>query len=131
MSVKDKVIKVRYCDKCQKEITGKLKTMVCPGCGDEFCYDCIRKTNKPKVEKPKRGRKERSDKGTRVGLPETIAKPQGLIDTPTEEKTSITLRGVTWEGKTRQEAVDGFYKEKDSATTPEEQGMIEEYLAGK
>jgi ribosome-binding protein aMBF1 (putative translation factor) len=112
MSVKDKVIKVRYCDKCQKEITGKLKTVVCPGCGDEFCYSCIKAANKPKVEKAKRGRPKKENQ--------------------TQEKTSITLQGITWEGKTRQETVAGFYAQNgpDVVVTPEEQRQIEEYLAG-
>lgn len=109
MSIKEVTVKVRVCDKCGKEIKGKLKTWVCPGCGKEFCYSCWTKANKP-VEKRPRKKKE----------------------SPVVEKSSIVLRGITWEGNTRQQAVAGFMSqiENGDAVTPEEQAQIDEFLEG-
>ena len=118
MSVKEVTVKVRVCDnpKCNKEIKGKLKTWVCPGCGEEFCYSCWTKANKP-VEKAKKPRKKKEAAA--------IVGDGGIL----------IFREKVYSGQpTRQALVDAMRRslEKENAPTftDEEQVYIEDYLAG-
>ncbi len=51
-----KTIEIRVCDKCNKELVGRLTYRVCPCCDAEVCLACIEKANskqKPKERKTK------------------------------------------------------------------------------
>ena len=51
-----KTIEIHICDKCEKEIKGRLTTKKCPCCGKEFCLECYEKANPG--EKPTRERRK-------------------------------------------------------------------------
>ncbi len=51
-----KTIEIRVCDKCNKNLVGRLTYRKCPCCGGEVCLACIDKANakeKPKEKKLK------------------------------------------------------------------------------
>ena len=38
-------VEIRFCDKCSKELVGRLTYRICPCCGKEICLSCIDKAN--------------------------------------------------------------------------------------
>jgi len=54
--VGSKTIEIRYCDKCEKEIVGRLTLHTCPVCGKDICVECQEKEDakhKPRERKAK------------------------------------------------------------------------------
>jgi ribosome-binding protein aMBF1 (putative translation factor) len=108
MSIKE----IRYCDSCGKEIVGRLIAIPCPCCKKDICMECL-------------------DKAKESGSPKPVRKPKEIEQAP--ERYSLVLRGVAWEGPTRQGVVDAFRTQigeqaQDSLITTEEQAEIDAFL---
>lgn len=111
---RETVIVVR-CDKCHKLITGRLTVKKCPCCQADICLACFGKTE---------------GKGSKPSKPEPQA-PEQQAPEQQPEQFSIRLRGVSWGGPSRQQAVAGFEGQavtEEHPITPEERGQIDAFL---
>jgi hypothetical protein len=98
---------IHVCDSCNKELKGRLTFKVCPCCNNEICLECWGKS----------------------GTPREVKKPDKVTDTP--GKCSISLRGIFWDGDTRQHAVDGFVAQVGAPISQEEADEIAVFLEGE
>ncbi len=92
---------IRYCDKCEKVIEGRLTLKTCPCCGREVCIVCFEKANP--VEKPRR-----TENALTIPVDNPSLMSDGLkIHTPQEEGEDyiVSIKGKESHADTLRKAV--------------------------
>lgn len=95
-----KKIEVRVCDKCQRELVGRLTYRVCPCCNAEVCLECLEKANKKLMHREKK--QEQVSTPPAEGSTETIEPHINLHEVATAGTDEFhTLEPATLEPKKR------------------------------